>query len=33
MIAFEVKIGQIHIAFGPDVDGENILPSAEANLE
>src|SRR5271168_5041220 len=32
-LSFEVKIRQIHVAAGQDVDGENIPPLAEANLE
>jgi len=30
---FEVKIGQIHVAAGQDVDSKNIPPLAEADLE
>ena len=33
LILFEVEIGQIHVAAGQDVDGENIPPLAQADLE
>jgi hypothetical protein len=33
VILFEVKIRQIHVAAGQDVDDENILPFAKANLK
>ena len=33
VILFEVKIGQIHVATGQDVNGENIPSLVEANLE
>src|ERR1700733_5893995 len=33
VILFEVKIRQIHVTAGQDVDGENIPPLAKANLE
>src|ERR1700733_5623133 len=33
LILFEVEIGQIHVAAGQDVDGENIPPLAKADLE
>jgi hypothetical protein len=32
-ILFEVKIGQVHVAAGHDVDSKNIPSHAKANLE